>query len=184
MEEIWRDIEGYYGYYQVSNFGNVRSLDRYLVFNGTISLRKGKVLTQHTEKKGYKVVTLSKDNKQKVYKVHRLVAEAFIQNPDNLPQVNHKDEDKTNNCVYNLEFCTQKYNLNYGTRTERMIQSRNGTTKPKSVLQFTKNGEFIKEYPSTCEASRQTGINQSNISACCRGHKRYRHAGGFIWKFK
>lgn len=99
--EEWRDIKGYEGLYQVSNLGKVRN-------------KKGKVLKQYRNNKGYPCVHMYKNNKYKTKNVHRLVAISFIENPNNLPQVNHKDEDKTNNVVTNLEWCTNKYNCNYG----------------------------------------------------------------------
>ena len=108
MDEIWKDKKNYEGHYQVSNFGRVKS----------IKFGKEKILKQSI-RHGYYCVVLSKNGILKNYFVHRLVAEAFIDNPDNLPQVNHKDECKTNNIVSNLEWCDRKYNINYGTRTEK-----------------------------------------------------------------
>lgn len=128
-EEIWRDIEGYECLYQVSNLGRIRSLDRYVdrYTNHLIKVfRKGRLLESHLDKDGYLLVTLCKNNKVKLCRVHRLVAEAFIPNPNNYPIINHKDEIKDNNCVENLEWCTHKYNLCYGTRLERLSKSRKG----------------------------------------------------------
>ena len=116
MEEIWKDIEGYEGIYQVSNNGRVRSL----LYN------KIKMLKTQTYKRGYKYIALSKNGEKKKYKIHRLVAQAFIPNPNNYPQINHKDEDKSNNYINNLEWCTPKYNNNFGTRNERAGQSLKG----------------------------------------------------------
>lgn len=121
MIEEWRDIKGYEGLYQVSNMGRVQRLDKYIVdvSQGGIRTRmfKGHImnLTIHNVS-GYVSMYLSKNGKKKRYLVHRLVAEAFIPNPDNLPEINHKDENKVNNCVENLEWCTPKYNANYGER--------------------------------------------------------------------
>ena len=114
IEEIWRPIEGYEGLYEVSNLGRVRSLDRFFY-----RLHKGKVLSPTKDRYGYLTVTLNYNGKSKTIKIHRLVAQAFLPNPDNLPQVNHKDEVKSNNCVDNLEWCSAKYNVNFGTRQER-----------------------------------------------------------------
>ena len=114
MIEEWRPIEGYEGLYEVSNTGRVRSVDRFYY-----RLHKGKVLSPTKDRYGYLTVTLNCNGKSKTIKIHRLVAQAFLPNPDNLPQVNHKDEDKTNNNVDNLEWCTAKYNVNFGTRQER-----------------------------------------------------------------
>ena len=163
MEEIWKDKKGYEGHYQVSNWGRVKS----------IKFGKEKILKLIKDKDGYLQVTLCKNNIKKVYKVHRLVAEAFIDNPDNLPQVNHKDENKTNNNVENLEWCTNEYNINYGTRTERCS---------KPVLQYTLDGEFVREWESAIQAEREGGFNNTCICQCCLG-KRKTHKG-FIWKYK
>lgn len=179
MEEIWKDIEEYDGQYQVSNLGNVRSL----------KFGKVRILKQSVHKQGYKNAKLCKNGKEKVYKVHRLVAEAFIPNPNNLPIINHKDENPSNNNVDNLEFCTHKYNMNYGNINQKKSVSMKGkhinrTDLSKHILQYSKNGEFVAEYPSLMEASRQTGIDCGHISACCIG-KKYRHsAGGYVWKYK
>lgn len=117
--EKWKDINGYEGYYQVSSYGRVRSLDR-LVSNRFI---KGSILKQN-ERGKYLCVCLSKDKMKKSYSVHILVANAFIDNPNNLPCINHKDEIKTNNRVENLEWCTHKYNINYGNAQSRKSNSR------------------------------------------------------------
>ena len=118
--EIWKDIPGYEGLYQVSNYGNVKSLN----YRGTKG--KHKCLKQNTDKYGYKVVILANHGKYKSYKVHRLVASAFIENPNNYPQVNHLDENPANNNYLNLEWCTAKYNINYGTRNKRAGEAQMG----------------------------------------------------------
>lgn len=178
MKEVWKDIQGYEGKYQVSNLGNVKSLN----YNRT---KKERILTPGKKTNGYLYVTLSKNGITKNFYVHKLVAYTFIENPENLPEVNHIDEDKTNNCVSNLEFCDRKYNINYGTRNERMLKTLKlikSKFAPKEVLQFTKDGKFVNEYPSTKEAKRNTGIYQSNIVSCCNGRRNT--AGGYIWKYK
>ena len=163
--EVWKDIPEYEGLYQVSNMGRVKSIG----YGEERILKPGKL------KKGYLQVILFKDGKQKHFQVHRLVALAFIQNPLNLPQVNHKNEDKTDNRVSNLEFCTNLYNVNYGTRNERIIKS-----KSKPVAQYTLDGIFVGMYHSITEAARQ-GFKQPNISQCCNGKlKTYKN---YIWKW-
>jgi len=129
MGEIWKDVKGYEGFYEVSNMGNVRSLDRIEKFMrcGKITRRKkkGRILIP-VKRDEYLGVCLSKRKTRKSYLIHRLVAEAFLPNPYDLPQVNHKDEDKNNNAVYNLEWCTAKFNDNYGNRNERISKSLRG----------------------------------------------------------
>ena len=148
MEE-WKNIIGYEGLYEVSNTGQVRSLDRYVKYsNGRIHLHKGKVLSPVKDKYGYLVVCLYCNEKQKIIKIHRLVAQAFIPNPNNLPEVNHKDEDKTNNSVDNLEWCTAKYNSNYGNRTKNIVNTRvkNGYADPDFIGFGLNEKEYMKEY--------------------------------------
>ena len=129
MKELWRTIEGYEGLYEVSNMGNVRSLDRIEEFvrceKTTTRSKKGRVLIP-IKRDEYLGVCLSRGRARKSYLIHRLVAEAFLPNPDNLPQVNHKDEDKNNNAAYNLEWCTAKFNDNYGSRNEKISRTMRG----------------------------------------------------------
>lgn len=185
MTEEWRDIKGYEDLYQVSNLGRVRSLDRYEFFSLGKRFRKGIIIKSSEDKNGYNRVSLTKDGKQKFFFVHRLVAEAFIPNPNNLPFINHKDEVKYNNCVDNLEWCTHEYNMNYGNRLQKCSKSlTNRRDLSKSVLQFTLDGTFVAEYPSTMEAERMLGVNHSSISACCRGKKYLKTVGGYKWRYK
>jgi len=166
MKEIWKDVKEYEGLYQVSNLGKVKSLQR----NGTI--KQDRILKQYIDKYGYYYVGL-RNKKIKKFKVHRLVAEAFIPNKDNLVQINHKDENKKNNNVKNLEWCSAKYNVNYGTRTER-------TFKKVACICI---GEKTKEevYKSIKEASIKLNIDSSAITKCCKGKQKT--AGGYIWKY-
>lgn len=123
MTEIWKDIEGFEGLYQVSNLGNIKSLSR-IYFSGnrhnTKKYVEEHILTPRKTKTGYCRVMFVKDGKKQDYYIHRIVALTFLQNPDNLPDVNHKDENKENNSVDNLEFCTRKYNCNYGDRNNKV----------------------------------------------------------------
>ena len=118
MKVVWKDIKGYEGIYQISNFGEVIRLRSYDSRN---HLRNSKILKQRTTSDGYLQLGLHKNGKETKYLVHRLVAEAFLPNPDNLTEVNHIDENKQNNCISNLEWCTHKYNTNYGTCQERRL---------------------------------------------------------------
>lgn len=189
--EEWRDIAGYEGLYQVSNMGRVKSLN----YKRTCEER---VLKPAKKKCGYLEVLLYKDGKTKHWKVHRLVAVAFIPNPDSLPQVNHKDECKTNNNVWNLEWCTHEYNQNYGTRNERAGSKISSKLKgkPKSeetkkkisenipkkaVQQFTLEGELIATYQSISEAQRVTGT--CKVWDCCNHKPHHKTAGGFKWSY-
>lgn len=137
--ERWKDIPGYEGMYQVSTIGNVKSLDRFITTKaGYEILFKGKILKHNTDKDGYKTVTLFKDKKPKTMKVHRLVAYAFINNVENKPMINHKDEDKTNNKVENLEWCDVLYNNRYGTKNIRISQKMKGKQIGRIISEETK----------------------------------------------
>ena len=171
-EEIWKDIKGYEGIYQVSSKGRIKSLERDIICkNGVKQHWKEQILNNQTYH-GYLYVGLCGSHKR----VHRLVAEAFIPNPENKPEVNHKDENKINNCVENLEWMTRQENNNYGTHNERVAKAHS-----KSVAQYTKDGELIKVWQSTREAGRQLGLGQGNISAVAQGKRKT--AYGYIWKY-
>ena len=167
--EIWKPVRGYEGMYEVSNYGNVRSMN----YNHTGEVRNMKT---ETNKNGYKQVNLCKDGKQKLPTVHRLVAQAFLPNPENLPQVNHINENKSDNRVENLEWTTREKNVRHGTGIQRSAEKRS-----KKVNQYTLDGELVKEWVSTMEVQKQTGWANQNISACCRGM--YKTAYGFIWQY-
>jgi len=186
MQEIWKDIKGYEGLYQVSNLGNVKVLDRKIKSNYNYFIRKGRILKLCIGKKdGYVYVCLTKNNKGKTVKVHRLVAQAFIPNPNNLPQINHKDEDKTNNNVDNLEWCTSLYNNNYGTRNTKLYNKtsfRKGH-KPKSckkVAKYSLDGTLLDIYFSIREAGRINNFSASSIYRCCENKAKCRN---YIWKY-
>lgn len=159
--ERWTDIKGYEGLYLISDLGNVKSL-------GNNKTRKEKTL-RLIILNGYLIVCLSKNGERKNYYVHRLVAEAFLPNPNNLPEVNHKDENKKNNNVENLEWCDRQYNIDY--------------SNAKQVGQYDLNGNLINVWKSTHEIERQTGFHQSNISACCRGERYYKTAYNYCWQY-
>lgn len=177
MEE-WRDIKGYEQLYQVSNVGRIKSLER---IDCRGRLVKERILKQHKciERGGTMSVVLSKYGKPKTLNVHRLVAEAFLNNPDGLPQVNHKDEDRTNNNAINLEWCDRKYNCNYGTRNERISNKHK-----KRICQYTIDGEFVAEYSSGMEIEKQLGYRQAAISSCCLNRPHHHTAYGYKWSYK
>lgn len=164
MEE-WRNIEGYNDY-QVSNYGRIKSL----------KYGKERILKPHKDNHGYLHLILYKNGKGLTYKVHRLVAQAFIDNTDNLPMVNHKDENPLNNSVDNLEWCNCKYNINYGTRNKRHSEKMK-----KTVYQYTLDGKFIKEWESLISVYEQLGFSYGHISKCCLGKRKT--AYGYIWKY-
>ena len=201
MKEKWKQVEGYEGLYEISNFGRVKGIKR------------NKLLKPKMSRDGYLRVGLRKPKeKQRWFFVHRLVAFAFISNPNNYPQVNHKDEIKTNNCIENLEWCTAKYNNNYGTHIQRMIQNtdyskidyearhkhtdykaryKNTDYKKigectrkrfsKRVIQLTLDGQKIREWESVRSASRELNINHKGIVNCCNG--KYKTSHGYKWKY-
>lgn len=188
-KEIWADIKGYEGYYQVSNLGNIRSLDRIITFkNGTKQFFKGKILKQKLDKHGYLRVTLSKNNHLCLKQVHRLVAIAFIPNPENKPTVNHKKGIKTDNRSTELEWATYQEQtqhaiktglINFETRVyvNSCEQAIKKTRKP--IIQYDLQGKFIAKYIGVNEAQRITHIN--NISRCLTGKKK--QVGGYIWRY-
>lgn len=169
MEEEWRDVVGYEGRYQVSNLGRVGSLPNRWH-------RKFVMLKTEIDYDGYERVNLVIDKHRKRCSVHRLVAEAFISNPQNLPIINHKDENPMNNCVDNLEWCTQKYNLNYGNCRRKQSDSRS-----VPVSQFSIDGHFVRRWKSAKEASKALGVDASAVTGCAKG-KRRTH-GGYVWRY-
>ena len=174
MIEVWRAVVGYEGVYEVSNWGRVKSL----------WFGKERILKPHKNKNGYLTVLLSKNKKITRCYIHRLVAQAFIPNPQNLSEINHKNEQKELNFVENLEWCDHRYNMRYGTRIERVAKANAGvynTKCSKPVVQKTKDGEFVREWPSLAEINRQTGWSIANISQCCNGILKSSH--GYRWSY-
>lgn len=208
IEEIWKEIEGYEGIYQVSNTGYIRRIaDK----DSWGRKRTPKTLNPRVDKKGYLHVALSKNGIRREYKVHRIVAEAFIPNPKKFPQVNHKDENKINNAVNNLEWCNNKYNCNYGTKVERFkrnmdwkkkvqntdykriaknrkkidykaLAEQNAPKRKKPVIQMDMEGNELREFASAKDVKVLLGFDNSDIGRCCRG--KLKSVGGYKWKFK
>lgn len=193
--EVWRPVVGYEGRYEVSNLGRVKSLES--VVSGrlrNIYHSPDRILKPIKHRCGYLFVHLVSESKAKNKRlIHRLVAEAFIDNPNNHPQVNHKDENKQNNLVFvdkdgtidfeksNLEWCTRSYNINHGTRNKR-VSEKLRLSKGKSILQFTSGGELLREWRSAAEAARILGLNISPICNCLQG--RTCTSYGYVWKYK
>ena len=164
--EIWKPVVGFEGYYEVSNYGNVRSVDRMVKHSkGGFRLYKGKVLSTNLSVDGYRLVHLSKLNVSKMKRVNRLVAEAFIPNPMNLETVNHKDENKLNDNVENLEWMSVSDNIKYSSC--------------KAINQFSIDGDFIKLWESASEVNRELNFNIGNILRCCKGLRKSAH--GYKW---
>ena len=186
MEEIWKPVKGFEDFYEVSNFGRVRSLDRVIVKphprNTSMTLRyimKGRILKQKRHPAGYWSVELYTDTFHQTKTVHRMVAESFIPNPNNLPEVNHIDEDKSNSLVTNLEWVTKSGNMQHGTCGERM-----GKKHWKAVVQMDLQGNDIKVWDCAQHASKELNINHPQIIAVCRCKKNYKTAGGYRWRYK
>lgn len=182
MIEEWKDIPGYKGLYKINNNGEIISYSR----------KKPIIKKSTISKNGYCRVSLYKNKISKIYLIHRLVALVFLENPNNYSQINHKDENKLNNNVDNLEWCDSKYNLNYGTRTKRIADKLKVIHKGKHFsprTEFKKGMGAMKIYNSTNnkiyssmqEASKDTGVPTSNICNCCKG--RIKKAGGYKWEY-
>ena len=169
--EVWKDIVDYEGYYQVSNKGNVRSIGRK---DSIGRKRRGLTLKLRNTRKGYILVDLSKNGIRETKYTHRLVAEAFLPNPNNYPEVNHRDEVKDNNNVENLEWCDTRYNLNYGTARKRAAKKTSNKVKAVNVV----TGEVLT-FNSTQESGRK-GYDQASVSAACRGVYKWGSTGKLI----
>ena len=170
--ETWLPVKGFEGLYEISDLGRVKSLPR----NYGYGIIKGETILRQKKDRGYCRVALCCSGEKQFYQVHRLVAEAFIPNPDNLPVVNHMDENKANNCVGNLMWCTHRENSNWGNCRNKIS---NGVSKP--VQQLSKQNEPIKTWKSMSDAARETGVCLSEISKCTRNH--HLSAGGYKWRY-
>lgn len=177
--EIWKDVPSYEGLYQVSNYGRVKSLSRKAYNHFT----KERIMTQVTTKKGYKQVRLHNGKKSQGFRVHRLVANTFISNSDNKPQVNHIDGNKQNNCVDNLEWVTPKQNMRHAV-DNGLLRDVSGNHNPncKTINQYDLNGNFIKQWKSMYEIHKELGINRHSIRNCCTGVLKTSH--NYIWRYK
>lgn len=197
MSEEWKSIPEYEDLYEVSNLGNIRSLDRTTPrrtrwgVKGFVTI-KGQILCPIERKDGYLSVTLCKNGKNKNYLIHRIVTTAFIPNPDNLSTVNHINEDKRDNRISNLEWMSLNDNLHYGTGIERGHSNRDRkwhrehkdglNPNAKKIIQLTKDGKFIKEWDCIKKASEKLGICMTSICAVARG--KAKTAGNYKWQYK
>ena len=182
VAETWRPVKGYEGYYEVSDLARVRSLDRWVASNNKnlpdMVFLPGKIKSQYLHKSGYFYVRLQKEGDRRTLKVHRLVAEAFVPNPDNLPQVNHKDENKQNNLPSNLEWCTQQYNMTYGGRLDRLSD----VNSKKPIEQLTLDGQHVAYYKGRKDAEHKSGgkFQAATIQAVLSGRRKT--AYGYLWR--
>ena len=190
--ERWKPIAGYEGFYEVSNHGRVKSIKRSVpnpACGGQYTVNE-RILHQAQSDFGHKNVVLSKNGVSTHKLVHRLVAEAFLENPNDYPCVNHKDENPSNNNLSNLEWCTQKYNSNYGNASEKKsaaqkkrdwsFRKTSGCNR-KGVEQVSVDGVLINTFASLTDAANATGANITKISACCNGKRKT--ANGYQWRF-
>lgn len=189
--EIWKDIKGYEGLYQVSNLGNIRSLDTMINCKGAKNidkhLRKGRVLKQIVGTTGYYNINLCKNNKKKFTRVHRLVAQAFIPNLNNLPCINHIDGNKLNNSIENLEWCSYSYNNSEAYRIGLKVNKYKGkfgkeAQFSKPLMQYSLDDEFIREWENANQVKRELGYCAENIRSVCNGRRK--QANGYKWKYK
>jgi hypothetical protein len=186
--ETWKSPPGYQGLYEISTYGRIKSKSKTIYqSNGHPMTFPSKILKPELRANGYLYVMLCKNGKRKTYKISRLVAQTFIPNPVHLPIVNHKDENKLNNCVDNLEWCTQKYNVNYSIKkhpqrlaalNKRLIAENE--KRQKQIVCMNETGEVVKTFSSLREASRKLHISLSSISRCL--HNELKTAGGYKWK--
>lgn len=177
--EVWKSIDGFEGLYEVSNRGRVKSMPRWVkANNGGSRYIRERILVPGKGKNGYLHIVLSKDGTHKICTIHKLVASAFVPNFHKYPNINHKDENKLNNSFDNLEWCTQKYNVTYGSGIQRCT-----LTKFKKVCMLDRyTHKVIRTFDSARDAYKSTGISYKNISLVCYNHRHT--AGGFAWKFK
>ena len=187
MNEVWKPINGYEGKYEVSSLGSVRSLDRYQQRKDYRSgkqyqtFKKGSLIMLHQGKNGYmRAKIFDKKGNHKMALVHRLVAAAFIPNPNNLPEVNHKDEVKTNNRLENLEWCSGSYNKTYNNLQSRRYDSGGGRRK-RAVEQLTMDGQFIARHDSITKAAKAVGTSVAHIWNVCDG--RQKSSCGYRWRY-
>ena len=193
--EIWKDIEGFEGLYQVSTQGRIKSVERYIKSSGnTYRFAKERIMKQQINHKGYPSILLHKESVPYPRVVHRLVAMAFIPNPQNLPQVNHKDTNKLNNRVENLEWMTGEENMRHAfangcfkTTIKQIEHARKNQKqivekRKRAVIMCSDTGEELKVFKSITDAEKETGIRNGDIVRVCKGSRRT--AGGYVWKYK
>ena len=189
MIEIWKDIKGYENLYQISNMGRVKSLERIIIRcdNKTQTIKE-KILKTRIGNNGYYTIILSKKGEIKKIDIHRLIAIAFIPNPDNKPCIDHINGDRTDNRIENLRWVTQKENINNPISISKMknnhhLKNTFGAEHPlsKPILQFTLDGKLVRKWESAVDIKKELGFNNCHISSCCNGKRKT--ANGYIWKY-
>lgn len=180
MAEVWKDMQGYEGLYQISNLGRIKSLSKKVKNKNGYRTTKEKIMKNILSNNGYLQTTLRKGKRPKSFLIHRLVAEAFIPNPNKYKCVNHKDENKLNNNVNNLEWCTREYNNNYGTHNKKVKETKQ-KKYGKAVKQITLDGKIIETFSCIREAHRKTNVGRKEITNVCL--KKYKQAGGYRWEY-
>ena len=177
MREEWKNIAD--GNYQISNLGRIKSVERYTTNGRAVHER---ILKTRVNDRGYEYTNIQFNGNRKAIKIHREVAKAFIDNPNGYLEVNHKDENKTNNRVDNLEWCDRSYNVNYGTAIQRAVIKRE-KRHFKEINQYTLDGVFVKRwrYSTQIEKATNKAMRATNIISCCRG--KYKSSYGFIWRY-
>jgi hypothetical protein len=199
MKEIWESVKGYEEFYEVSNLGRVRSFDRQSWSGKAFYLKKGRMLAAGCDSAGYPQVNLCINGSGQITRVHRLVAKAFISNPENKREVDHKDGNPSNNNVKNLRWFTHLENMNNPVAKARIGKAMKGKCAgvknhwygvhganhflSKPVLQFSKTGVFIKEHENAVEAGLKLGLDRTSIYKVCNNYKNHITAGGFKWEY-
>ena len=177
MKEIWKDIKEYEGLYQISNLGNIKSVNKKDSLGRKVN---GKMMKPIKRKDGYLDITLHKNGEAKHFLIHKIVAKTFIKNKNNYKEINHIDENKRNNNIDNLEWCDRSYNINYGkankSRRKKLLNKRG-----KKIAQLDNNKQIIKIFPSLMQTVRELKLNKSHLSQCCNGKRKT--TGGYYWQY-
>lgn len=185
----WKFIDGFGSYFKISNLGNIKKIEKYVLFGSKYLWVLEHFLAKTKDKDGYEKVKIFYEGKRKNIFIHRLVAIAFLDNPENKPQITHKDGIKNNNKLKNLEWVINKENVVHSFNVLNRVGSHTGllgvkNKASKAIIQFSKDGQFIKNWDSMADVYRNLKISTWAISACCKNIKSFNTAGGFIWKYK
>lgn len=185
----WKFINGFGNYFKISNLGNVKKIEKFVLFRSKYLYVPEHRLAKTKDKDGYEKVKIFYESKRKNIFIHRLVAFAFLDNPENKPQINHIDGVKNNNKLRNLEWVTNKENVAHSFNVLNRVGSHTGllgvkNKASKAIIQLSKDGQFVRNWNSMADVFRELNISTRAISACCKNKKNFNTAGGFIWKYK